>query len=211
MKLATITSIQPDVPPTFTSKYGILYCFVVLFSDGLTGKVNSKSNPPPYKVGQRVGYEQTGEHGGIAKVKIDMNPQTPGAQEPSPVASAADSAAPAAAPTDRVGVYGATVGMSLNIASDLIKSSMPQAMLEPFLRSTAFSNRLYYLASDVIRVSRALEAGMLAPSAKERNTPPVAPVQDRSPTPPRVKPIPGPDGSVHLGDEVKNQLLDDPF
>lgn len=71
-------------------------------------------------------------------------------------------------------VQGQTVGMALNQACENIRSALKSSG-KPFavelFTSPQFSRDLHTIASDIIRVSRVLEAGHLAPSAKDRADP----------------------------------------
>lgn len=71
MNICKIASIKPDGKP-WESQYGPMYPFYVVFQDGAAGTVNSKTETPPYKVGDEVGYEITGKSPkGVPKLKID--------------------------------------------------------------------------------------------------------------------------------------------
>lgn len=45
----------------WTGKYGIMYSFKVTFEDGVTIEANSKTDQPPYKVGDEMSYEVTND------------------------------------------------------------------------------------------------------------------------------------------------------
>lgn len=70
------------------------------------------------------------------------------------------------------GVNGATVGMAINQAAAMIRETdtFTQGGLQ-YLHSPQFSADLYVSASDILRVSRLLESGKLAESAKHRADP----------------------------------------
>lgn len=70
-------------------------------------------------------------------------------------------------------VHGMTVGMALNNAVRLITHSA-EPLTQEYLDSPEFSKEVHRIASDLIRVSGFLEAGRLAPSAKERADPEAA-------------------------------------
>ena len=56
------SKIQSIVPNgNWSSKYGTMYSFKVGFEDGVTLEVNSKSEQPPYKVGDEMSYEITND------------------------------------------------------------------------------------------------------------------------------------------------------
>lgn len=93
---------------------------------------------------------------------------SPAAAKPAGQTSAPGHATP---PSGNAPVFGATVGMAINQACALLK----EKPLEPtYLNSPQFSKDLYTLASDIIRIARVLEAGKLAPSAKDRADPEAA-------------------------------------
>lgn len=74
MQLSKIVSITPD-GNAFTTVNGTFYPFRVGFDNHHAGQANSKSNPPPWRVGEIVGYEVTGQTPrGIDKFKITRNP-----------------------------------------------------------------------------------------------------------------------------------------
>jgi hypothetical protein len=54
-----IKSILPN--GNWSSKYGTMYSFKVTFEDGVTIEANSKSEQPPYKVGDEMSYEVTND------------------------------------------------------------------------------------------------------------------------------------------------------
>lgn len=75
------------------------------------------------------------------------------------------------------GIHGATVGMAINQACQLIMHSDRCAgqsgeLPIEYLHSAEFSRDVGLIASDLIRVSRVLEAGKLADSPKVRNEDP---------------------------------------
>lgn len=45
----------------WTGKYGTMYSFKVTFEDGVTIEANSKTDQPPYKVGDEMSYEITND------------------------------------------------------------------------------------------------------------------------------------------------------
>lgn len=55
MQKAQIESIQGK--GEWKGEYGLLYQYEIAFNDGTVGEVNSKTNPPPYKVGDELWYE----------------------------------------------------------------------------------------------------------------------------------------------------------
>ena len=80
MNIAKIVSItQNGRPWSFTDDKGTqktMYPHDVAFDDHQSGQANAMSVPPPYKVGESVGYEINGQTPrGANKVKITRNPK----------------------------------------------------------------------------------------------------------------------------------------
>jgi hypothetical protein len=77
MVQAQIESIQGK--GEWKGDYGLLYQYEVTMNDGTVGEVNSKTNPPPYKVGDEVWYEvkSNNERWG-KKLKVSKNPPQQG-------------------------------------------------------------------------------------------------------------------------------------
>jgi len=77
MQKAQIESIQGK--GTWDGPHGLLYQYEVSMNDGTVGEVNSKTNPPPYKVGDEVYYEvkSNNERWG-KKLKVSKNPPQQG-------------------------------------------------------------------------------------------------------------------------------------
>jgi len=147
MRICKITNIKPDGKP-WESQYGLMYPFYVVLEDGGAGTTNSKTEQPPYKVGDSVGYDITGSTPrGVPKIKITRNPKpgegtvwTPNDENPelesaqqAPVQRQGYGAdnrqalkyevhgAPKAveAPRNAVPVHGATIGGALARAVDM--------------------------------------------------------------------------------------------
>ena len=77
MTVSKVKQIQGD--GTWNSQHGLMYSFMVTMEDGTTLKANSKSQEPPYKVGDEVEYQVTKEnqYGKQGKVKkFDANAPT---------------------------------------------------------------------------------------------------------------------------------------
>ena len=83
MQKAKIESIQGK--GTWDGPHGLLYQYEVSFHDGTVGEVNSKTNPPPYKVGDEIYYEvkSNNERWG-KKLKVSKNPPQQGGFAPQP-------------------------------------------------------------------------------------------------------------------------------
>lgn len=60
MKTSIIKSIEPR--GSWEGKYGVMYTFKVSFEDGQALEVNSKSEQPPYKVGDEMAYQITDDN-----------------------------------------------------------------------------------------------------------------------------------------------------
>ena len=85
-------------------------------------------------------------------------------------------------------VFGATVGMAMNQAIALLTHELKHDEVVQSVCEAHFWKAVHETASDVIRVSRMLEAGKLAPSVKERMVvlAPVDPSPSRSRAPTRA-------------------------
>lgn len=72
--IAKIVRITPD-GAAFTTTNGTFFPFSVGLDTGHSGQANSKSNPPPWRVGEIIGYAITGQTPrGADKLKITRNP-----------------------------------------------------------------------------------------------------------------------------------------
>ena len=77
MVQAQIESIQGK--GDWKGQHGTMYQFEVAFNDGTVGEANSKSQEPPYKVGDEVYYEVKSDNERWGKkLKISKNPPPPG-------------------------------------------------------------------------------------------------------------------------------------
>lgn len=170
-----IASIQPN--GSFESQHGTLYSFIYGFTDNTNGSCNHKTAHPPFRQGDQVEVEITGDHRGVSKLKIQKPQQaTQGSfqapQAPKPTqGSYPTRPAPRQAPMpQQQDIHPATVGMALKEACALVSASQEPLELS-YLHSQAFSKDVYLVASDIIRMARALEAGKLAPPARDRANP----------------------------------------
>lgn len=202
MNISRITSITPD--GTYDSPHGLLYQQVIVFEDGTVGQSNAKKSPPPYRVGDEVGYDITGQYPGGNKLKITAKPYgaqgapqgarpplpTPPPRQTAPAGQGAASAPPSHAP-----INGQTVGMAMKEALTLHHPS-GYAVSDP-----KFWEQVYQTASDIIRLSQLLEKGKLALPVRERSNPATEPQGGRSDPPKGPAPKPGPGGSVELDQE----------
>lgn len=93
---------------------------------------------------------------------------------PAPAAQGQLSPATPAAPA----VFGATVGMAVNNACEIIRDDYLADFTAPqrvaYYKGQEFSRDLWQLASDIIRISRVLESGKLADAPKVRADPEAA-------------------------------------
>jgi len=77
MVQAQIESIQGK--GDWKGQHGVMYQFEVSFKDGTVGEANSKTQEPPYKVGDEVYYEVKSDNERWGKkLKISKNPPPPG-------------------------------------------------------------------------------------------------------------------------------------
>ena len=72
---AQVESIQGK--GEWKGKYGLLYQFEVAFNDGTVGEANSKTEEPPYKVGDEVWYEVKSDNERWGKKLIISKNQPP--------------------------------------------------------------------------------------------------------------------------------------
>ena len=73
MTQATLQACQAN--GTWNASHGVMYSFEVQMSDGTSGECNSKSEQPPYSVGDTVWYEITGQTPrGANKLKVSARP-----------------------------------------------------------------------------------------------------------------------------------------
>lgn len=199
MKIAKILQIEPNGNP-FTNTHGTMYPWIVTFDDQMSGEVNTKSQQPAYRVGDLVGYEQTGASPrGTPKLKIDRNaaqnaPQ--GSYRPGP-AQPTHQNQPASTATQTVQINGQTVGMAMKEAINLALGAFRNTSHEaPDIGSQAFWEMVHIAASDIIRVSQMLERGHLAPSAKARAVPQGSVRSPVTPPPRQRQPDPEPDTTM---------------
>ena len=181
--IAKIVRITPDGAP-FSTQNGTFYPFQIGLDDGKSGQANSKSNPPPYRVGEVVGYAVTGQTPrGADKLKItrspdasfgnymppspsehmEGDPQQPHTANPMPPARpqrAAESYVPNAprnAQEQPSGspVHGATVGMAINKAVDVWIATIGKD--QPWNKDSA--DTVEEIASQLIQIAQTLERG----------------------------------------------------
>jgi len=107
---------------------------------------------------------------------------------------------------------GITVGMAINNAVQLIKeNSVNIEGFNDYLGSPEFSRDLHELASDILRISRVLETGKLAPPVKERRGQPQQQPQRQEPQQTQ-RPSPQPAKELeNLNDDHNLESDDIPF
>lgn len=158
-----------------------MYSFIIAFDDNSYGSANSKGQTPPYGVGDEMNYTITGNFRGTPKIKV----QKPGSNFAPPTRSSAPNPvgntpapyrqpsqpAPAQRPStvQTAPINGASVGMAMNQALGLLTRDWKRQDIVAAVCSEDFWYAVSETASDILRVSRHLESGHLAPSVRERN------------------------------------------
>lgn len=195
---AVITDIRTDGKVWWSDQAGCeMHPWLVTFDDGMVGCANSKTNPPPYQIGDQVWYEVTGQtKRGDNKLSIkNEDPSNRGGggrqqqqrnahahnRQPAPARGApAQRQAPSSQgqpPAKDTRAIGQRTGMAMNIAVDLAKltnAENPQAIGTP-----DFWREVYQYASDVYRIADVIERGILAPNQKSGT--PNAPAPEEQP------------------------------
>lgn len=76
MTQTTITQVQGM--GHYDGQYGRMFKYTVSLADGVEGEASSKSQPPPWKEGDTVWYEVTGEFRGTPRLKLSkQDPNAP--------------------------------------------------------------------------------------------------------------------------------------
>lgn len=197
MYQSTITDIQNDGKVWWNDQAGCdMYPWFVTFEDGTTGCANSKSNPPPYNVGDVMYYEVTGQtKRGDNKLKITAEDRSGPPQRQAQQPRNADNRGryqqqppqrqqrpPAQRPAAQGGgqklsdsqkAYGQKTGNAISNAVATLNNMnecachVPDgAILHP--GTPEWAQKLWEVASDIIRVSDFVENNKLAPSASAR-------------------------------------------
>lgn len=145
---------------------------------------------PGLKVGEYNGAKQLTA---FKPIKIDPAQGNIGTPVPNQTIPASPPAAPsypsmplpsASAPASAGPIHGATVGMAVNNAVNILKEIYKGI---DFFDSNEFPEQLWKIASSIVRVSAHLEKGKLAPKAEER-----VPMQDTPRPPPPPPPVQAP-------------------
>ncbi len=154
MNTSRIISLAPDGRPPYNSPNGLLYGQRIAFEDGAVGLVNTKTEVPPYKVGDIMAYEINGKVGKVDKMKVSK-PKDGGGYTPPPTIR------PPAADPDRlpglpehqpakVTVHGATVGMAVKEAISLVVAGSGRTVNLADLQGPAFWSEVHQTASAII-------------------------------------------------------------
>lgn len=165
MNIARITNISPD--GTWNGPQGLIYQLLITFEDGYTGQANAKSENPPYRVGDEVGYEFKGKYPGGDKIKITAKPYGQGGAPSARPAAAPQTARPAQTPRPQAQaprpaqspatgqINGATVGMAAKAAVDIL---VHNAATQPVELAT-LQGDIEGIASAIIAACLRLESG----------------------------------------------------
>jgi hypothetical protein len=193
MPLDTVASIA--YKNQWDGSQGPMHTSLITFASGLAGEANHKQPTPPYRVGEVVEYQITGEFRGTNKLKVGK-PKDGAPAQSNYVPPAHQPQAPHAPAPQSAGngqqwrPKGESVGMALNQACEFNRATG-----QPFNKTL-----VHQIASDLLRLGRALEAGQLAPLAGPigPTTPSNIQPQPAPPpsAPPPQRPKAGPDGQA---------------
>ena len=150
----------------------MLYTFLVSFSDGVSGYVNAKSQQgPAIKVGQQLWYNIVGQTpNGVNRIKTDIKtpppqapavpqlppPQAPAVPQPPPVAPPQAQPAQPRQPMPRLLPQGATVGMAINNAVQIIIANS-KVSKEGLVNLPTLARDVKAIAESILEASHALE------------------------------------------------------
>ena len=140
----------------------MLYTFLVSFSDGVSGYVNAKSQQgPAIKVGQQLWYNIVGQTpNGVNRIKTDIKtpppPQAPAVPQPPPVAPPQAQPAQPRQPLPRMLPQGATVGMAINNAVQIIIANS-KVSKEGLVNLPTLARDVKAIAESILEASHALE------------------------------------------------------
>jgi hypothetical protein len=95
----------------------------------------------------------------------DLEPATPPAGTRTQASTPEERAEAAGA---RPPVFGATVGMAINQANEIMRHIYDPDQLADLIEKPLYSAHLHHLSSDIIRVAQMLEKGQLAPTIRVR-------------------------------------------
>lgn len=206
MPTARITELKPN--GSFESQHGTMFSSIIYFDDNTWGSVNHKNASPPYNVGDEMEYSVQGNFHGTPKLKV----QKPGFNSAPPARASAPppvSRPSAPSPTLQTSpINGATVGMAMNLAMKTLTEQLSHDERVDRLCRPEFWLSVLETASDIIRVSRHIESGNLAPSVKDRANGVSSPVTPVRP-PPRANTRPTQEQEQNIDLEAASQ--DVPF
>lgn len=169
MNTSRIISLTPD--GSFQSAHGPLYAFLLELEDGRRGQANSKNQAPPYQVGDVVYYEVTGQGPKGDKLKVSKNPPQGGfapSATPAPAAYRAQTPPTPAqmsnlAPEPRKaqgnGLNGATVGMAIKAAVDIVIQNARASEQFETIDLPSLQHKVEQIAASLIAASLRLEQG----------------------------------------------------
>ena len=185
-----------------------LYPFAITFDDGSFGEANSKSEQPPYRVGDTVDVTITGQTPrGVNKIKV-QKPGYGGPQGRNPAPQSRNSG-PAGQrpplaqnrPANAGGgaILGVTVGMAVNNACAMMLEKVPSP---EDIGTPEYWREVWEHASSILRIAAVLEKGKLAPNSVAKEEPETEPEPEPEPQPEparptaRTRPAPTDDGSA---------------
>lgn len=197
MPLAQITAITYE--NQWNGSQGIMHTSAVTLSDGVYGTANHKNQTPPYRVGETVEYQITGDFRGVSKLKIGK-PQSQGQQggHPQPQQSSPPPARQNAGNGQQSGFINglnklATLWCYCWDKTGVIAQKV--GGLTPEQRQSACAS-LFIEAN-----KKGLADGPIPSFGQPAPAPQPAPPPPQQNNPPPQRPRPGPEGSVALDDD----------
>lgn len=184
MPLDTVVSIA--YKNSWDGSQGPMHTSFITFASGLAGEANHKQPTPPYRVGEVVEYQITGEFRGTNKLKVGKPKEgQQGGYQQAPQSSPPP-ARQNAGNGQQSGFHGASVGCSIVQACEFARS-LNKGFDKAFI---------YETASALLRLSQKLEMGQLAPLVGQPAPQPQPAPPPPQPAPPPQRPRGGPDGSA---------------
>lgn len=208
MPQSQITQLQPR--GGYNSANGYIYTFFVVFADGIGGEVGTKSQQPPYNVGDLMEYTVKSVHNGENRLKVIRPGQQQGGGQPAPQPNYVP---PANQPQPSPHPQTQNAGNGQQWRPEVSKVGMCLTQACEFNRATGqpFNKALVHqIASDLLRLGRALEAGNLAPMQGQQPPPQPQP----APPPPqpaqrveqRAGNVAGPGGSAFPQENIDEDV-----
>lgn len=184
MSIKTIQATQPNPAEDYDSPNGYLYGHAYWSTDGAYGIAKHKTPEALFQAGAQVEWEQVREFKGVAQIKLQKPGFAPGgAPAQRPPASAAPAArAPAAPAQEAPRFLGVTIGAALNNACLLLCHGVERINPE----GETLEKALWRVASGVLKVSEALQAGKIHGEARKAPAQPQA--APSAPAPPPAPP-----------------------